>query len=111
MSRSGWIWLVIWPMTAVREDFNSGSRRRSTRRFLGDAVDEGAQVEAARSIDKVDVGRRGEGVVAMLFGVIVRGEEGGKHDDRMQDCQERDGEGELHAVRSFHEVRILGSAR
>src|ERR1035438_3561399 len=52
------------------------------KHILGDAVDEGTGVEAAGGIGKVDVGGWGEGVVAMLFGVIVRGEEGRSEEDR-----------------------------
>src|ERR1039458_7306259 len=71
------------------------------KHILGDAVDEGTGVEAAGGIGEVDVGGWGEGVVAMLFGVIVRGEEGGKEDDSVQGGQEREGEAEFHAVASF----------
>src|ERR1039458_10149385 len=71
------------------------------KHILGDAVDEGTGVEAAGGIGKVDVGGWGEGVVAMLFGVIVRGGEGGKEDDSVEGGQEREGEAEFHAVASF----------
>src|ERR1035438_3247054 len=86
----------------------------SARRILGDAVDEGSRVKAAGGIPPADMGRRGERIIAMLFGVIVRGEEGRKDHESVQDSQDGEGERELHVlheVRQPHQLRILGSAR
>ena len=78
----------------------------SARQILGHAVDEGAQVEAAGGIAEVDAGGRGEGIVAMLFGVVVRGDPGGQHDaEHAATARTREREAKPH------DVRILGSAR